>query len=134
MKKLIWILIIAAIIGGIYWYTGSRRNASTSTETTPTSLDMEREAFVSDMQIKLDRFKEGIEELKKQAAQKTGDARESVEKRIEALQDEWENARSQMEKAASAGADQWQSIVESTVSAFDRMKNAFDAAKEELTR
>ncbi len=86
------------------------------------------------MQIKLDRFREGIEELKKQAAQKTGDARESLETRIEALQGEWENARSQMEKVASAGADQWQSIVESTVSAFDRMKNAFDAAKEELTR
>jgi uncharacterized protein HemX len=134
MKRFVWIIIIVAIIAGFFVYTGSIRKNQPAREADTGTLEKERDALVSDMQIRLDQFREGIEDLKKQAAQKTGEGRDAVEKRIEALQNEWDNARSQMEKIRSSGASQWQSVVESASSAFDRVKRAYDSAKDELTK
>ncbi|GAB6281215.1 MAG: hypothetical protein STSR0007_14290 [Thermovirga sp.] len=134
MKKLMVILLIVAAIGGFFLYSGSIRYAPSSKDTTSESLEKERDALVTDLQGRLDGIRAGIEDLKKQTAQKTGESREAMEQRIKTLQAEWDEARSQMERMASAGADQWQSIVETTLSAFDRMKNAYEAAKDELTK
>jgi len=134
MKRFVWIMIIVAIIAGFFVYTGSIRRNQPSREADTGTLERERDAMVSDMQIRLDQFREGIEDLKKQAAQKTGEGREAVEKRIEALQNELDNARTQMENIRSSGASQWQSLVESATSAFDRVKRAYESARDELTR
>ncbi len=134
MKKLILVLLIIIAIGGFFLYSGSRKFAPSSNNTTSESLAKERDALVSDLQGRLDSIRAGIEDLRKQAALKTGESRDAVEEKINTLQAQWDEARSEMEKVASAGADQWQAIVGTTISAFDRMKDAYEAAKNELTK
>lgn len=134
MKKLILILLVVVAIGGFFFYSGSRKYVSSPKNTTSESLAKERDALVVDLQGRLDGIRAGIEDLKKQSALKTGESRDAVEQKIKTLQAQWDEAKSQMEKMAAAGADQWQSIVETTISAFDRMKDAYEAAKNELTK
>ncbi|MDO9509199.1 MAG: hypothetical protein Q7I97_07690 [Thermovirgaceae bacterium] len=134
MKKMMLILLIVAIAAGFFWYTGRTGEPKKTQENASATFAMEKDALISDMQIKLDQFREGIEDLKKQSAQKTGEGKEALDRKIGTLVDEWNAAKSQMDQITSAGTDQWQSIVESTTSAFDRLKNAYYAAKEELTK
>ena len=134
MKKLIVILLIVVAVGGIFLYTTSKKNTAPAGSSDLENLAKERDALVSDLQERLDGIRSGIEDLKKQSALKTGESRDAVEEKIRTLQSEWDDARSQMEKVASAGAEQWQSIMGTTLSAFDRVKNAYEAAKSELTK
>lgn len=134
MKKLILILLIVIAVGGFFLYSGSSKFAPTSNNTTSESLAKERDALVTDLKGRLDGIRAGIDDLKKQAALKTGESRDAVEEKINTLQAQWDEARSEMEKVASAGADQWQTIVGTAISAFDRMKDTYEAAKNELTK
>lgn len=134
MKKLMIILLIVVAVGGVFLYSGSIRYAPSSKDSTFASLAKERDALVSDLQGRLDGIRVGIEDLKRQTAQKTDKSREAMEQRIKTLQAEWDEASSQLERIASAGADQWQSIVGTTLSVFDRMKSTYEAAKDELTK
>lgn len=134
MKKLMVILMIVAATGGFLFYSGAIKFTPSPKNPSSESLAKERDALVVDMQGRLDTIRTGIENLRKQSAQKTGESRDVLEQRIKALQAEWEEAQSQMERIASSGADQWQSIVETAISAFDRMRDAYEAAKSELTR
>jgi len=134
VKKLILIVFIVVAVGGIFLYSASTRHTTPARNTNMENLAKERDALVSDLQGRLDNIRAGMEDLKKQADLKTGKSRAAMEQRIKTLQTEWDDSRSKMERIASAGADQWQSIVGTTLSAFDRMKNAYETAKNELTK
>lgn len=133
MRKLMVVVLIVAAAGGFFLYSSTRNNTPAGNSNLET-LAKERDALVSDLQERLDSIRSGIEDLKKQSALRTGESRNALEEKIKDLQSEWDDARSQMERVASAGADQWQSIVGATLSSFDRMKNAYEAAKSELTK
>jgi hypothetical protein len=134
MKKFVWILVIVGLVAGYLVYTGNISFFKPRQQQNVESFEKERDAMVADFSARLEQIREGIEDLKKQASLKTGEGRETLERRIEKLETEWDDAKSRMDKIAAAGADQWQSIVESTVSAFDRMKKAYEAAREELSK
>ncbi|HPD98228.1 MAG TPA: hypothetical protein PLP89_07890 [Synergistales bacterium] len=134
MRKLVWILVIVGLAAGYLVYTGDIRFSKPPEQKTTENLEKERDAIVADLSIRLEQIRKGMEDLKKQASLKTGEGRETLDKKIADLQAEWDEARSRMDRIASSGADQWQSIVESTVSAFDRMKKAYEAAREELSK
>jgi peptidoglycan hydrolase CwlO-like protein len=133
VRKLMVIVLIVAAAGGFFLYSSTRDNTTDGNSDLET-LAKERDALVSVLQERLDDIRSGIEDLKKQSELKTGESRNALEEKIKDLQSEWDDARSQMERVASAGADQWQSIVGATLSAFDRMKNTYEAAKSELTK
>ncbi len=134
MRKLLWILVIVGLAAGYLVYTGDIRFSKPPEQKNMETLEKERDAIVADLSIRLEQIRKGIEDLKKQASLKTGEGKETLERKIADLEAEWSEARSRMDRIAAAGTDQWQSIVESTLSTFDRMKKAYDAAREEFSK
>ncbi|MEA3508108.1 MAG: hypothetical protein U9R40_04220 [Synergistota bacterium] len=141
MKKLIILLIILAAAGGAWYFTSSRgvttqdvkEETSEAVETAGDYLKQEKAEFVESMQNKLETIQKDIDKLREEASDKSADGKDILQEKIDALETQWGSTKSKLQEVRSAGTEQWESLRDGAVSMYDRLKNAYDAAKRELT-
>ena len=92
----------------------------------------EMDSFVDMMESQLALFEERVEELEKKAEGLAGDAKQTMAERINTIKEKQQQARDELEQLKSASADAWDELKMGIQASFFELKQAADAAVEEL--
>lgn len=82
----------------------------------------QREEYITTMDQQLEKFKASYHELKDQAAEAQGEAKEELDQKIEALNEKLNEASAKLDELRLAAAEQWTQLKEGVDSAFDDLK------------